>query len=316
MDSIFYEFMPIDETGRVNVSAYVSRMEMGNDIVWLPVVIGIGIFIMWFICKFVRRLHGSYWYSDNNLLRGYPRLMNTILVIATNLFIIFYVVSEGPAALWFLLPDVYDSWTPTVIGGIVYIYALISLLVGFLKTMDDYGAEDDERIDCFLGLFTLAIGLIAVFICMVAKQEYMKSVLIVLGVFQIVQLALIFKKALPGGVLNALVACVTYIVCSIGLILYAAPFVFLLLGLAAALFVLSFALKLWLSTDSRSYALSQDSVPVQEESASAEEYDVILKEEGRLGELKGKTQGDGKIKDEEGHYWRKDGSDGSFIKID
>ena len=152
--------LPIDISGNFNFNDYLNRGANGDHVLWVPIAIFLCILAIWVICKFVRKLHKNYWYDSDNLLQGGMMIGNAVLVVVTNLLIMVYVLSTGPAALWFMYPGEDGNWTRTVIFGIVYLYCIINLLVGFLKTMDDFCGEIDGRINCKWGLGTLAIGLI------------------------------------------------------------------------------------------------------------------------------------------------------------
>ena len=239
----YYDYLPVDNSGNIDFSAYLERGASGDHILWLPILILVCIIAIWFICKFVRNLHKNDWYDSDSLLEGNMMIVNAALVVVTNLLIIFYVLSSGASALWFMYADENGDWTRTVICGIVYLYALVNLLVGFLKTMDDFSGEIDGRINCKWGLTTLALGIVALVICGISSPENVIYIIWALIFCQVIQIAIIFYKALNKGFLTALAACCTYIICSIGLLVFAAPFILLLVILAILLFISIFGIK-------------------------------------------------------------------------
>ena len=198
--------LPIDISGNFNFNDYLNRGANGDHVLWVPIAIFLCILAIWVICKFVRKLHKNYWYDSDNLLQGGMMIGNAVLVVVTNLLIMVYVLSTGPAALWFMYPGEDGNWTRTVIFGIVYLYCIINLLVGFLKTMDDFCGEIDGRINCKWGLGTLAIGLILLVICAMSHPNYISSVLIVLAICQLIQIVIIIYKSMGKGVITTLAA--------------------------------------------------------------------------------------------------------------
>lgn len=249
--SWFEEFLPIDASGNFDFSEYMDRGSSGEHIVGMPIIILVCILAIWFICKFVRRLHSNYWYDSDNLLEGGVMIGNATLLVVTNILIILYVFSVGPAALWFVYPDEDGNWTRAMICGVAYVYCIINLLVGFLKTMDDFSGEIDGRINCKWGLTTLAIGIIALIICAISKPEYVNYVVIILIVCQFIQLGIILNKSMSKGIITALAACGVYMICSIGLLVFAAPFILLLIVLAIVLLCSSFIIKSSMEEDKK-----------------------------------------------------------------
>lgn len=254
----YYDYLPVDNSGNIDFSAYLERGASGDHILWLPILILVCIIAIWFICKFVRNLHKDYWYDSDSLLEGNLMIVNATLLVVTNLLIIIYVLSSGASALWFMYADEKGDWTRTVICGIVYLYALVNLLVGFLKTMDDFSGEIDGRINCKWGLTTLALGIVAIVICGISSPENVGYVIGALILCQVIQIAIIFYKALSKGFFTALAACVVYTVCALGLILFAAPFIFLMIVLVVVLLMTSFAIKTSMEEDKKRDVLVYD----------------------------------------------------------
>lgn len=254
----YYKYLPVNESGNFDISAYFERTAHNEHNIWMPILILICILAMWAICKFVRQLKAHGWHNDNRLLKGNMLIGNAILVVITNLLIIGYVLSSGTSALWFILPDEEGNWIRSIICGIVYLYVLINLLVGFLKTMDDFC----DGINLKKGIIALGIGIIALVVCAVSYPDILIYAVIVLMLPQLIQLGVIFNKSIDKGLTYALAACGIYIVGALGLITVAAPFVLLVIVLTIVAFIFAFLLK---------YSMEED-----------KKRDVIIYDDGRI----------------------------------
>ncbi len=239
----FRDFLPVNEAGNISFNDFIERAAGGEHNVWMPILISCCILAIWFICKFIRRLHANYLDDPSCLLDGGMMIGNAVLVVVTNLLIIAYIATYGISSMWFVLPDEDGHWTRAIICGIIYLYALANLLVGLLKTMDDFGAECGGRISCKWGLITLVIGIVALAACTIINPDYLTYVSIALVVCQIIQLGIIFSKSMGNGILTALAACGVYTVCALGLIALAAPFIMLAIVLLIVFFFSSFLVK-------------------------------------------------------------------------
>lgn len=245
------KYLPIDETGNLDFSAYVERTAQGEHSVWIPILIVTGVLGLWFICKFIRRLHANDWHNQNCLLEGYMMTGNSILLVVTNLLIIAYVLTSGPSAVWFLLPGDDANWLRVVICGVIYLYALVNLLVALLKTMDDYCETEEGNINLKWGIITLVVGIAANTICALSAPQYLVFVFIAMLACQLIQMGFIYQKAVSKGVSVALAACGIYFVGTIGLIMMAIPFILLVIILTIVALTFVFILKSSMEDDKK-----------------------------------------------------------------
>ena len=241
------KYLPIDET----FSADLERTAQGEHSVWIPILIVAGVLGLWFICKFIRRLHTNDWHDQNCLLEGYMMTGNSILLVVTNLLIIAYVLTCGPSAVWFLLPGDDSNWLRAVICGVIYLYALVNLLVALLKTMDDYCETEEGSINLRWGIITLAVGIAANTICALSAPQYLVFAFIAMLACQLIQMGFIYQKAVSKGVSVALAACGIYFVGTLGLIMMAIPFILLVIILTIVALTFVFILKSSMEDDKK-----------------------------------------------------------------
>ena len=245
------KYLPIDETGNLDFSAYVERTAQGEHSVWIPILIVAGVLGLWFICKFIRCLHANDWHNQNCLLEGNMMTGNSILLVVTNLLIIAYVLTSGPSAVWFLLPGDDANWLRVVICGVIYLYALVNLLVALLKTMDDYCETEEGNINLKWGIITLVVGIAANTICALSAPQYLVFAFIAMLACQLIQMGFIYQKAVSKGVSVALAACGIYFVGTIGLIMMAIPFILLVIILTIVALTFVFILKSSMEDDKK-----------------------------------------------------------------
>ena len=254
----YYKFLPVNESGNFDFNAYIERTSNAEHNVWMPILIVVCILAIWFICKFVRKLHGSAWYSSDSLLRDDIRMGNTMLIAVTSILVIIYVMVYGSSALWFMFPGKEGNWVQVIVCGIIYIYALINFLVGYLKTLDDFCQTPEGRVNLKCGLLTLAIGLLAMMACAVSAPDYLLFVVLALVVCQLIQLWMIFSWAANESIASALIACGIYLLGGIAVIAFAIPFFLLMIVLAVMLFSFVFILKSSLEEDKKRTVIRYD----------------------------------------------------------
>ena len=97
----------------------------------------------------------------------------------------------------------------------------------------------------------MAIGVIALIGCALAVPQYLVYVVLAFILCQMVQLWMIYSKAISGGWSSVLMACGTYILGSIALITFAAPFFILMIVLAIMLLMFTFILKSSMEEDKK-----------------------------------------------------------------
>lgn len=245
------KYLPIDETGNLDFGAYLERTAQGEHTVWLPILIVAGVLGLWFICKFVRRLHTNDWHDSNCLLEGNMMAGNSVLLVVTNLLIVAYVLTNGPSAVWFFLPGDDGNWLRVVLCGAIYLYALVNLLVALLKTIDDYCETEEGSVNLKWGIITLAVGIAAVTICALAAPQYLVFTVVAMLACQLIQIGFIYQKAVNKGVSVALAACGIYFVGTLGLIMMAIPFILLVIILTIVALTFAFILKSSMEEDKK-----------------------------------------------------------------
>lgn len=247
----FKKYLPIDEAGNIDFGAYLERTAQGEHSVWIPILIVACVLGLWFICKFVRRLHTDGWHDSDCLLEGNIMKGNSILLVVTNLLIIAYVFTNGPSAVWFFLPGDDNNWLRIVICVVIYLYALVNLLVALLKTMDDYCETEEGSINLKWGIITLAVGIASITVCALSAPQYLAFAIIAMLVCQLIQMGFIYKKAANKGVTVALAACGIYFVGTLGLIMMAIPFILLVIILTIVALTFAFILKSSMEEDKK-----------------------------------------------------------------
>lgn len=198
------------------------------------------VLVMWFVCKFVRKLMIDDLFSHSAVLHGGEMLLNVILLLATSGLIIYYALNSGEYALWFIRPSLvngpWNGWLYSIINFIIFAYVIINMLANFIKTMDDIGYEANYTVfDTRLGLLTWGIGIIGFIICGWCIEQWTNYLLLGLLVCQIIQVCIILYQGIQrGAFLMSLVAAFVYVAGSLGIVVMCVPLTMVLIMLFIA----------------------------------------------------------------------------------
>ena len=215
----------------------------GDGYRWMAYVILALSLIMWFELKFIRRLTLDLTTNDGN--SGAFRWFNFGLLLAFSAISIVYVYLMGNNAMWFVF-DV-NPWYFAVLNFIFFVYVFINLVTFCVRTVDDMVAP--SRVSMKLGIIVWMLGMIVYVICHLIAHDLnnpidLQFLYIIVGACQVVQILLIFSKALnSGNLLGGLLAIIAYAVGSAAIVVLLAPITLMVLVMALAGLVCLFVLK-------------------------------------------------------------------------
>lgn len=287
-------------------------------------IIGL-ILLIWFFCKFIRGLKISdNYFWDNNNLKGNLAIISASIQILCSITIFIYVWKAGQYALWFIMPSSV-GWGYAILNFIIFIYALVNLLVGFLKTMDDIEVAYESNINMKWGAITWGIGIVAILVTYLFNVEYFNITFQILIASQIIPIIVIsinlWNKA---GLLGVLIASFTYIICSTAIVVLICPLLVILLFLVIGgiiFYIVFFKMNMPIPIQNSGGGISMPTIGnTENESQSTDnnepEYDYVLKGKGNLGDdLLAKKINNEKLVDENNKIWLKD-KNGVFVKQD
>lgn len=240
-----YLIQPQVQSSGKSASIWSPGLNWGDESYkWMAYLVGGFILAVWIFCKFIRRLdaYDDFWGTSN--LEGIGAIVSGTLQMACSLLIIYYVWKTGQHALWFIMPSQVGGWGFAVMNFIFFLYALMNLMVGFLKTMDDIQFAFNSDIHMKWGAFSWIIGLAAIVFCYFFREEYIKTSFLILLAAQAIQLIIIaFNVWESGGIIGTLIAMVVYLIGSTAIVVFVCPLLVIacviLIGGTIAYFVLS-----------------------------------------------------------------------------
>ena len=194
--------------------------------------------LMWFICKFVRKISSRTFAS-----RGYcsPALKrwSIVLLLLTSGTIFCYVRDMGINALWFVQPSVVNSWWYAIVNFVIFLYVFINLFVFFLKAMDDLSIIYRGYINVMIGLIGWGIGIIAYIVGRLFDVGWLDYILWFELVVQGIQLIIIAYGLWNGGnIWGILVSWLVYLIGTVSLVVLAIPLVAVALAIVVAVIIL------------------------------------------------------------------------------
>lgn len=223
--------------GNALFKVFSERGERNNTMAYI--ILGC-VLVMWFLCKFVRKLEVDDLFTHRSILRGGVMLFNIILLFVTTGLIVYYVWNSGEYALWFIRPSMahgpWNGWLYSIINFIIFAYVIINMLSNFIKTMDDIGYEANYTVyDIRFGLLTWGIGVIGFIVCGWWAEQWINYLLLGLLVCQIIQLCIIlYQGSQRGAFFMSLVAVIAYVVGSLGIVVMCVPLTMVLIMLFIA----------------------------------------------------------------------------------
>ena len=226
-----------DFDGNSLFKAFSERGERNNTMAY--VILGL-VLVMWFICKFIRKLEVDDLFTHSAVLHGWAMLFNIILLLATCCLIIYYVWHSGEYALWFIRPSMvhgpWNGWLYSIINFIVFAYVIINMLANFIKTMDDIGNEANYTVyDTRFGLLTWGIGVIGFIVCGWWAEGWTNYLLLGLLVCQIIQVCIIlYQGGRRRAFFTSLLAVLVYVVGTLGIVAMCVPLTMVLIMLFIA----------------------------------------------------------------------------------
>lgn len=201
---------------------------------WMVFVILGCIAIMWFLCKFVREVSAYAIFDSGSSLTDGLMTLNCCLTIFTSVFIFYYTYVMGGNALWFLFPSIVNGplggWLYAFLNFVFFVYALINLLVNFIKTMDDFSHSFNRYIDIRFGLIGWGIGIVGFIIFYyIGNDEWTQWFIVAVLCWQLIQVVLIWLRGWNGdNMLGLFAASAVYVVGALGIIVIAIPAVMML----------------------------------------------------------------------------------------
>ena len=201
---------------------------------WMTYVVLGCIAIMWFLCKFVRKVSAYAIFDSGSSLTGWLMVCNCCLTILTSLFIIHYTIVLGGNAMWFIIPSIVHGplggWLYTILNFVFFVYALVNLLVNFIKTMDDFSHSFNHYINIRFGLIGWGIGIVGFIICYyIGNNDWTQWFLIAIICWQLIQVILIWVHGWNGNnLLGLFAASIVYIIGALGIIVLAIPAILML----------------------------------------------------------------------------------------
>ncbi len=190
---------------------------------WMTFVLLGSILVMWFLCKFVREVGYYDFLSSRHDLKGGLMVMNCLLIIFTSLFACYYIWQTGRSALWFIRPSMalgpWNGWLYAGINFVFFIYAMVSLLVNYAKTLDEFSHIFHRPLNFHFGLAGWIAGCAGLVVCLIAESDtWTLRVLIGLAVWQLIQVAIIFVQGWNGtNILGLLAVSVVYLIGGLGI---------------------------------------------------------------------------------------------------
>lgn len=201
---------------------------------WMTYVVLGCIAIMWFLCKFVREVSAYAIFDSGSSLTGWLMVFNCCLTIFTSLYIIHYTIVLGGNALWFIIPSIVHGplggWFYAILNFVFFVYALVNLLVNFIKTMDDFSHSFNCYINIRFGLIGWGVGIVGFIICYyIGNDEWTQWFLVAIMCWQLIQVILLWVHGWNGNnLLGLLAASIVYIIGSLGIIVLAIPAILML----------------------------------------------------------------------------------------
>lgn len=239
IDSVTDSHAPLISTfdGNSLFKVFSEPGERNNTIAYI--ILGCAL-VMWFICKNVRKLVVNDLFTHRSVLHGGAMLFNIILLLATSGLIIYYVMSSGGCALWFMRPSMVqgplNGWLYAIINFIIFTYVIINMLANLIKTMDDIGFKSNHvEYDLRFGLLTWGIGIIGFIVCGWWIEKWTNYLLLGLLACQIIQVCIILYQGLRRrAFFMSLVAVIVYVVGALGIVVMCVPLTMVLIMLFIA----------------------------------------------------------------------------------
>lgn len=211
----------------------------GDGYQYLAYVILALTLVMWAELKFVRRMPTDFITDDDDDGCGRWVGINSVLLLATSFLIFYYLAQMGRNAMWFITPRLYSSWVYVAINFVFLVYALINLLVCFLKTFVDISFICGTRIDLRIGLVSWLVGIALLIVLSVFSRNDPMYVYYGLALMQLVQVALIiYRSARSGHTLLGVCSAVLYVVVSAAIMLLASVVVFVIMAVTVVGFII------------------------------------------------------------------------------
>ena len=196
------------------------------------------VLLMWFICKFIRKVNSNTFASKGYTSLGMKRWF-VILLLLTSGTIFCYVRDMGANALWFIQPSVVKSWWYVIVNFVIFLYVFINLFIYFLKTMDDLSIIYRGYINVMIGLIGWGIGIVALIVGRLFDAEWLDYILWFEVLAQGIQLIIIACMLWRGGgIWGVLVSCLVYLIGTVSLVVLAVPLVAVALAMVATVIVL------------------------------------------------------------------------------
>lgn len=301
------------EKGKTAVAQFVQGILAGprdgnKKLSW--VVLG-GALLIWVLLKFVRCLNTDL-EDTNDEVGDWVHYVTPILVLFTSVFIFYYVIQMGTAALWFLFPSQAGGWGYVALNFVFFMYILINLCVGFFVAMKDIGLWCNCSFDLRVGLVGWALYILALIITIVAMKNWYDYVAYFLLALQGIQLIIFMCSVRTNKFIGILCASVLYLVGSSAIVLLTLPLIVIACILMVALVALIIMGKMSTGSESSSSGGSDIQQGPQEDP-----YDQVIRSSDPWeGDVKARSYyGLGAdLQDEKGRLWKKE-IDGSLTEV-
>ena len=194
---------------------------------YLLVFVIIGFSVVLLIFRKIRKKTGGY-------LKGGLYVTNMVFFIFTCLVMLYYFYDMSSEALWLFLPDTV-GWLCVLTFPILG-YCVYNQVNSYLEVMIDFRSNHGE-FNMHWGLFSVFIGLIAHWVTKQWLPELNIWVWIAIGIFQAIQIVLIFRgvlantgsKSIVAGILISLIGVLLYLIGLIATLIILIPFSILLI---------------------------------------------------------------------------------------
>lgn len=219
------------ESSPVRMKQWYQLLDwQGDGYRWMSYLIFGLALLMWFECKFLRRLNFRMETEDEDSDTNWS-LINGILLAVASCSILIYVALMGSNSLWFFIPNIVNSWWYLIINFIFFVYVLVDLLAFFLLTMKDLAEHSGTNLHLKFGLFTWLGGIIALVICGIGSKNP-TYIYLIIAICQVVQVIIIMVQlASKKKYIAALTTSALYLLGSFSITILASCLVFVLIVL-------------------------------------------------------------------------------------